>query len=119
MPTVPEMQNGIAGFINNMKFQNYRSNITISNLLNMCSLASIKNQADENQLRIFPNPFKEEISIKNNKPNYIYELINSSGQIIWIGKQIDKQNFSALTNGLYFLKTYDGNKTYTSKLIKN
>ena len=72
-----------------------------------------------NSLNVYPNPFATSIKIEGKEENELYELINSTGQIIWTGKQINDQDFSLLTNGLYFLRIYNGNSTQTTKLIKN
>ena len=54
-----------------------------------------------------------------NFENEYYELLNSTGQIIWTGQQINNQDFSSMIDGLYFLRIYNGNSTQTTKLIKD
>lgn len=74
------------------------------------------NNADEiiTKTTVYPNPFTNRITFTNIKGDENFTLINSFGQIIWTGKNIDQRDFSDLTNGLYFLKV--DNKTI--KLIK-
>jgi arylsulfatase A-like enzyme len=70
-----------------------------------------------NAFSVSPNPFSTFIKISSNTENEFMELINCFGQTIYSGKLIEKQNFSDLPNGLYFLKiNYGSGKTI--KLIK-
>ena len=120
-PTVTaiQMQNGINSFIQNMKLQNCVVDTVIFNMLNLCSVTGIQNIEALKSLNVYPNPFTSSINIEGKFENEYYEILNSTGQIIWTGKQINKQDFSSLTNGLYFLIIYNGNSTQTTKLIKN
>ena len=76
------------------------------------------NSVNDNNLSIFPNPFTSNINIENSVATYNYTLLNSVGQILWTGKNIEKQNFSYLNNGLYFLKVEDENVNQTISIIK-
>jgi aryl-phospho-beta-D-glucosidase BglC (GH1 family) len=120
-PTVTalEMQNGIDNFIINMKLQNCLVDTGVFNMLNLCSVTGIQNIEALKHLNVYPNPFTSSINIEGIVENEYYELLNSTGQIIWTGKQINNQDFSSLTNGLYFLRIYNGNSTQTTKLIKD
>ncbi len=53
---------------------------------------------------IFPNPFSDHIYLKNIPKNAVCELVNTVGQIVFSGKNIEKEDFSNLPNGVYFLK---------------
>lgn len=119
VPTLTEMQNGINGFTNNIKFQNCSIDTTISNLTKICDPTGIESLIKQENYAFYPNPFTTTINIKSNKQKEFYELINSTGQTIWTGKQINKQDFTSLTNGLYFLRILNGNSSHTAKLIKN
>ena len=66
----------------------------------------------------YPNPFSDKINLKNTSGNENFELRNALGQTIWTGSQIEKQNFSTLSPGLYFLKVYSKNPVQAIKLIK-
>jgi arylsulfatase A-like enzyme len=57
-----------------------------------------------NAFSVRPNPFSTFIKISSNTENEFMELINCYGQIIYSGDLIEKQNFSDLPNGIYFLK---------------
>lgn len=55
-------------------------------------------------IQAYPNPFKSHINLKNIGNNLEFELTNTLGQTIFSGKNIEKHDFSALTQGVYFLK---------------
>ena len=68
-------------------------------------------------IRVFPNPFNSKITILSATENENYELYDSLGKQRFIGKNIDKQDFSNLTKGIYILKIIDA-KTTAIKLVK-
>ncbi len=119
MPTVLETQQGINDFLTNIKLSNCWFNTTLSDLLKVCSPAGINSLTNEIDLEVYPNPFSSNLSIKTSAQIDNYELVNSLGQILWTGKQINKQDFSFLPDGLYILNIRNGNSTQTTKLIKN
>ena len=80
------------------------------------SVGSIDNKL--NIINCFPNPFTNKINLQNTTGNESYELSNALGQKIWSGFQIEKQDFSYLTNGVYFLKASIKDSSKTIKLIK-
>lgn len=67
---------------------------------------------------IFPNLFVNKISLQNNSGKEIYELMNSIGQVIWTGKNIEQHDFSYLASGFYLLKINSVNSMQTVSLIK-
>ncbi len=76
-------------------FQNYRTN---------CITSEINEINNRENLRIYPNPFKNKISLINTTGFENYILLNAMGQVIWTGKNIEQKDFLYLPNGLYFLK---------------
>ncbi|NNK87775.1 MAG: T9SS type A sorting domain-containing protein [Flavobacteriaceae bacterium] len=71
--------------------------------------------------RIFPNPFKEFISIYTDIP-ITYAIVDLNGKIIREGKVKNDQKelrLSALPDGLFFLIARAENKTLTKKIIKH
>jgi hypothetical protein len=81
-----------------------------------CQTTRIEDLIETNtKIEVFPNPFSDKINLTNTTGKEIFTLINSFGQLIWLGINIEKQNFSYLSNGLYFLRT--DNKTI--KLVKH
>lgn len=72
----------------------------------------------KDNVRICGNPFTDKINILSPNDNDIYELLNSIGQTIWSGKNIEKEDFSDLSQGVYFLCVQNPNSIQTVKLIK-
>ena len=72
---------------------------------------------ETNEIKVFPNPFHFKINLKSYSGNENYELYSNLGQLIFKGKLIENQDFSALSNGIYFLKIIDKTST-TLKLVK-
>ena len=66
----------------------------------------------------YPNPFSNRIIVRNADGNEQYELFNSTGKAIWSGRHIDRQDFSALMAGSYFLNVKTRQTVRTIKLLK-
>lgn len=111
--------NLLNGTLNASQISNY--NYLCSELTNLVGGASFCNtlgvSVDEPQISINPNPFHNFISIKSDSGNENYKLFSNLGQLIYDGNAIQNQDFSALSNGIYFLKIV-GKANYTFKLIK-
>ena len=73
-------------------------------------------QMSDNKIKLYPNPFNSSINISGAIGSEFYSLTNLFGQMIWSGNNIEQQDFSSLTSGIYFL-TID-NDRQTFKLIK-
>jgi hypothetical protein len=101
-----------------MKLLNCVTDTGVFNMLNMCSVTGIQSIEQVNSLNVYPNPFATSINIESKFENEYYELLNSTGQIIWTGKNIEQQDFSNLQNGIYFLKVSAQTGQQTLKLIK-
>ena len=69
-----------------------------------CNLTSINETNKISTINIYPNPFTKFIQIENIKANSKVELYNSIGEKIYAGTQIEMQDFSSLTKGIYFVK---------------
>lgn len=80
---------------------------------------SALNQQAQNYITIYPNPFTDKLMIANAAGNEDYSLTGLNGTTIWNGKEIEKQNFSSLNNGIYVLKAESENKVQYLKIIKN
>ena len=80
-----------------------------------CLTTGIENSIESNsKIEVFPNPFLDKINVKNTSENEILILEDYFGKVIWSGRNIENQDFSNISNGLYFLKI----DNYTIKLIK-
>jgi hypothetical protein len=80
-----------------------------------CLTTGVENTIKKNiKIDLFPNPFSNKINLTNTTGKEIFTLINHIGQVIWTGKNIEQQDFSNLSNGLYFLRI----NNRTIKLLK-
>ena len=86
--------------------------IIMNDILNIDEKEKLKN------VIVYPNPFSKEIILKNSTGSENYSLTNSVGQIIWAGKDINQQDFSNVTTGLYFLTIIKGYEKKTLKIVK-
>ncbi len=68
------------------------------------SLANQEVVNETNRIKVSPNPFQSKLNIANSKGSEVYEFYDEEGKQIYIGRYLDKQDFSALPNGVYFLK---------------
>ena len=70
-----------------------------------CLTTGIQDLAENDfQKAVYTNPFTNKINLKNTTGIEHFTLFNNFGQVVWSGKSIEKQDFSELTSGLYFLK---------------
>ncbi|MEI6408480.1 MAG: T9SS type A sorting domain-containing protein [Bacteroidota bacterium] len=67
--------------------------------------------------RIFPNPFDSKIRFEPSIGQETAVLTDTFGKIIYAGNDIENQDFTNLSNGIYFLKIA-GNKPLTFKIVK-
>nr|MBK9651865.1 aryl-sulfate sulfotransferase [Bacteroidota bacterium] len=87
---------GNGGFISSEKF-------VITNLLDPCGTLSASENGNQNtSISIYPNPVVDKIYINGLQQILHYEVRNIQGVIIWEGKDIEQQNFSFLSSGMYF-----------------
>lgn len=69
---------------------------------------SVYNQNFDNKsIQIYPNPFTNKINILNIKTNTEITLFNGFGQIIYEGKDLENQDLTYLSKGVYFIKIED------------
>ncbi len=84
----------------------------------MCTATNVANAKTQPEIKVFPNPFRNRVTISGALPGTVYTLANTYGQVIYQGANIDTQNFAVLPQGVYILNAaYEGeNRKY--KLIK-
>ena len=75
------------------------------------------NADQKEDIDVYPNPFTDYIHIENVSPKSNSTLFNQSGEIVYRGRDIEKQNFSYLLNGVYYLQISDHRDGY-KKLLK-
>jgi len=80
------------------------------------SLANHEVVKETNTIKVYPNPFISKLNIANSKGTEVYELYDEVGKQIYMGKYLDKQDFSTLPNGIYFLKITGTSSVF--KLVK-
>ncbi len=115
-------QNLLLGTLNTVQTANYTSlcneMTTLVGSTNYCNPIFLNNESFEaNENRVYPNPFQSTIRLKSYSGNEKYELYSNFGQLIYSGSMIEKQDFSALSKGVYFLRIKD-KSTATVKLVK-
>jgi hypothetical protein len=121
-PTETINQNLLLGTLTTTQSTNYsylcNQMTTLVGAANYCNPAFLNNEGFEvNEIKVFPNPFHSKINLKSCSGNENYELYSNLGQLIYKGKSVQSQDFSALSNGIYFLKIKD-TSTKTVKLLK-
>jgi hypothetical protein len=118
--------NGISGYATNYSWNgttytfNYVTpNGTTTNNYNgflQCNVpVSVIETPKEENLIIYPNPFKDKINIFFPKSDNCI-LFNALGETIFSGRNIDQQNFSHIPVGVYYLKVENRQKMI--KLVK-
>ncbi len=80
-----------------------------------CALAT-QEMTNLSNLKLFPNPTIDVINL--NKKISEYQVFDTHGKIILIGKNTEKINVKSLAKGLYYLKAISSNKTETKSFIK-
>ena len=76
---------------------------------------------DTSEIKIFPNPTSDFISISSEETISKIEIISITGKMVCqmeIGNSNAIYNISNLSNGMYFVRIYGNGNIYTRKLIK-
>jgi hypothetical protein len=92
--------------------------MTPGDFIEIYPTSAIEYQKQNSVVAVYPNPFTGSIGISNASGDENYILMNAMGQTIWMGTHIEKQDFSALSRGLYILKVNEQNSVQTIKLMK-
>ncbi len=71
---------------------------------------------NNDEIYVVENPFQSKIILSTNVNEDSFELYSSSGNKIFEGKNISNNDFSYLSNGIYFVKIAHQNKVF--KVIK-
>lgn len=77
---------------------------------------------DDNELsgvNVYPNPFKSTVQVLNTSGNEVFELMNTLGQVIWSGMEINTKDFSSLVKGVYILQITKGSAIRQLRLVKD
>lgn len=92
-------------------------------LINYCKTVDNKELSINNNPKVYPNPFYDELSIEfENENNLKLKIIDSQGKIYFTenyeNKQIINLSISNLPKGLYFLCIESNLKVYNQKILK-
>ena len=104
--------------------EDYSVNITntAATFANTMTFIPAEELGDEvgNDLSVYPNPSTEIVQVKFNKnENLSYKIMNRLGQVLKSGKgNTHNINVSNLKPDVYILEVFDGQKTITTKLVK-
>ncbi len=71
----------------------------------------------KSKILVFPNPFSSKITLENETGDENFNLFDEIGQKLFSGKNIEKQDFSGLQKGFYYLEI-NNETTSKIKLIK-
>ena len=107
-----EDTNLLLGTLNATELANYQYLCNeMSNLVgttNFCLPLATDNLYQKQTIKAFPNPFTSYITIENADAPTEYVFTNAVGSIIYKGQDLEKQDFSALPQGVYFLQSKNG-----------
>lgn len=67
---------------------------------------------------VYPNPFIDKINIAHASADNHYKLFSEEGKLIYDGKNIEQQDFTGLTKGIYLLQIRNQESAVVTKLIK-
>lgn len=85
----------------------------------MCNTNSISQNPDLQNIAIpYPNPFTHKIQVANLTETASFELKNIYGEMLFEGKNIENEDFSHLSAGIYFLMVKNKQHVQSFKLIK-
>lgn len=79
---------------------------------------SINSSSEVSSISVSPNPFTNRIQIQNANGTEMYQLMTVTGQIIWSGSNVEQQDFSFLTSGVYVLNIQRDDLSKNVKLIR-
>ncbi len=109
-----EMNNLLTGVLNATELSNYV--YLCSEMTALVGSGSFCNAAVGTEdvgaltggLSVYPNPFQSHLYVSSASGEETFELVNALGQVVFLGKDIEKQDFSGLEKGVYFLKVLEG-----------
>ncbi|MFK8060432.1 MAG: ELWxxDGT repeat protein [Polaribacter sp.] len=94
------------------------SNFVSSNADCRATVLSIADEFSQKDVKVFPNPVSNFLTIEITKEFDFIEVYNSIGKRVLKTKE-RKIDFSSYTSGIYFLKIIADHKLLTKKIMKN
>ena len=86
-------------------------------------LVSINNIVPlKNNITVYPNPATDKVIVNSLKMISTIEIFNINGKKVFATNNLKQQIFSEIDlsnfqKGIYFIKIYDGENTYTKKIV--
>lgn len=93
------------------------------NMIDMCEInvTSVNDFSSKNEIRIYPNPAKNSLTISfENDNSSTIQIVDITGKIVLtkkLIKTIERLDISSLQNGMYFIKIQSNEKDFVQKLI--
>lgn len=85
----------------------------------MCNTNAISQNTDlPENISVYPNPFSNTIQLQNTTGKAYFALMNMYGEILFEGKNIENEDFSHLSEGIYCLKIIDKQHIQSLKVVK-
>jgi hypothetical protein len=79
--------------------------------------------SNEETISIYPNPNQGIFNLETNIDNYILNIYNMLGELVYVESNINSTkklfDLSSLNNGVFFVKIVSENKSLTEKLVIN
>ena len=102
----------------------FTSSLSDEFTLNVQDTSTLSNTsfiASENNLKLYPNPAKDEITISSNNRIDSYQILDVTGKIVLSNLQEQRLNYSidvnSLSKGIYLIKIKIGNSSVIKKLL--
>lgn len=91
---------------------------TTDSIAASCRLINGTNNLQGNNIKVYPNPFVNTLTLLNLQGYETIELTNQLGQVFYNGRAVPTHDFSWLAPGIYFLKIATDSSANIIKLIK-
>lgn len=90
--------------------------------LDFRSTANIKEETITSKSKVYPNPFKDEVTVKTTEKNTNITICNMNGQVVYSNKsnsKINKINLSNLSAGVYILSIHTKSNVVVKRIVKH
>jgi len=94
----------------------YTNTVTIPVVIGMLATNQF---LTDNAVVLYPNPFQSQIKSNQKEQGTHYTVINSLGQMIYQGANLEQQDFSSLNSGIYVVLVRKDQKVVQYKMMKD
>lgn len=91
---------------------------TLIDIIPSCIVGINEQLNTKDQIIIYPNPTNKYLNINSASTIKQIEIIDITGRIVLSNKKDKKIDVNSLNSGIYFIKVYSDNKTFSQKIIK-